>query len=247
MSSSVLSIASASKWIYGAYAVERLGGVLSASDVKFLTFESGYTSFLPACGSATTVDECLNVGNNDVYTAATDGHFDYGSGHMQKQASLLGLGALDDAGLAQEVQSKIGNFGFLYSQPQLAVGVLASADQYGAFLRKILAGGLHIASELGTHAVCTNPQTCATAIYTPVPSNESWHYSLGHWVEDDPVVGDGAFSSAGAFGFYPWIDASKTYYGIVARESIALDSNDGYSSAQCGRLIRKAWLSAKPQ
>ena len=61
-----------------------------------------------------------------------------------------------------------------------------------------------------------------TAANTPVPSTESWHYSIGHWVEDDPAVGDGAFSSAGAFGFYPWIDASKTYYGVLAREAIEL-------------------------
>jgi hypothetical protein len=61
--------------------------------------------------------------------------------------------------------------------------------------------------------VCTNPRTCAQAVFAPLPPNESWHHSVGHWVEDDPVVGDGAFSSPGAFGFYPWVDASRTHYG----------------------------------
>ena len=38
-------------------------------------------------------------------------------------------------------------------------------------------------------------------------------------MEDDPAVhGDGAFSSPGAFGFYPWIDSSKSYYGIISRQ-----------------------------
>jgi hypothetical protein len=80
-------------------------------------------------------------------------------------------------------------------------------------------------------------------LYAPIPESESWHYSIGHWVEDDPVVGDGAFSSPGAFGFYPWVNATRSNYGILARKV------DGgwYASAQCGRQIRKAWVTAVPQ
>jgi hypothetical protein len=29
-------------------------------------------------------------------------------------------------------------------------------------------------------------------------------------------VGDGAFSSPGAYGFYPWISTDKHYYGIIS-------------------------------
>ena len=61
---------------------------------------------------------------------------------------------------------------------------------------------------------------------------------------DDPTVGDGAFSSAGSFGFYPWIDAGKTYYGIVAR---SVSAGSGVDSVMCGRLIRKAWETAVAQ
>jgi len=81
------------------------------------------------------------------------------------------------------------------------------------------------------------------ALFAPIPPSESWHYSVAHWVEDDPKVGDGAFSSPGAFGFYPWIDASKSYYGVVARAA----PNGAWASVQCGRLIRKAWLVGKSQ
>ena len=98
--------------------------------------------------------------------------------------------------------------------------------------------------------MCTNPATCAQALNAPVPPSESYHYSIGHWVEDDPVNGDGAFSSAGAFGFYPWIDASKSWYGIVARKdgSRITDQDNpdaaghGFDSLQCGALIRAAWM-----
>ena len=70
----------------------------------------------------------------------------------------------------------------------------------------------------------------------------SWHYSLGHWIEDDPA-GDGAYSSPGAFGFYPWIDTSKTLYGVVARIVLA----GAYDSALCGAQIRKAWVTGVAQ
>jgi CubicO group peptidase (beta-lactamase class C family) len=180
-----------------------------------------------------------------VYTPADDGRFAYGGGHMQQHAVLMNLGALDNAGLAAEIQNVLGNdIGMSYSQPQLAGGVVSTAADYAVFLRKLLNGSLQIAAMLGSHPVCTNPLTCTTAINTPVPSDESWHYSLGHWVEDDPLVGDGSFSSAGAFGFYPWVDANKTTYGIIAREAA---TGAGADSVYCGRLIRKAWMSAVAQ
>jgi hypothetical protein len=103
---------------------------------------------------------------------------------------------------------------------------------------------------LGANAVCTNPATCPNeAVKAPIPSTETWHYAVGHWVEDDPKVGDGAFSSPGAFGFYPWIDASKTYYGILAREDRHRTAEDkpAVLSVDCGRLIRKAWLTGEAQ
>ncbi len=242
--STVMSIASASKWIYSTYFVQKQAGVLSPSDIKFLTFNSGYTSFL-ACSQNQTVQTCVNAGNNGVYNPANDGKFSYGGGHMEKHASLNGLGPLTNAPLAAEIKTQIGtDVAIAYSQPQLAGGIATSADSYARFLRKILDGTLKMHDALGTNAVCTNPLTCSTAANTPVPSTESWHYSIGHWVEDDPIVGDGAFSSAGAFGFYPWIDSTKTYYGIIARSG---GTGEGFDSAACGRLIRKAWVTGIAQ
>jgi hypothetical protein len=118
----------------------------------------------------------------------------------------------------------------------------------------VLEGQLQIAKLLGAHAVCTNPRTCPDgASRTPSPTNESWHYSIGHWVEDDPALGDGAFSSAGAFGFYPWISSDKQFYGIVARRgnlglfSGSASERPGMQSVACGRLIRAAWLDGEPR
>ncbi|MEO7129225.1 MAG: hypothetical protein ABI040_10250 [Rhodoferax sp.] len=243
----LMSIASASKWIYGAYVVQLRQGQLTGDDIKFLTFRSGYTNFTQ-CLPGQTVDGCVNYLQNGVYSAANDGKFSYGGGHMEKHADLNGLGGLYNSGLASAIQSQIGaDVNLQYSQPQLAGGVVTTPDNYALFLRKILSGALLMKGALGTDAVCTNPTVCpAQAINTPVPTSESFQYSIGHWVENDPLNGDGAFSSAGAFGFYPWIDASKTWYGIVAR----VDTNNagvnqpgnGFISQQCGQLIRDAWI-----
>ena len=245
-SSTLMPIASASKWLYAGYVVQKRQGVLSVSDIEFLNFRSGYTNF-SICLPGQTIDSCLAYLNNGVYSAATDGQFDYGGGHMQKHASLEGLGAADNAALAAAVRAQIGtDIALAYSQPQPAGGGVSTADDYARFLRKLLGGTLWMGAALGTHPVCTNPTTCPAGqtISTPVPLNESWHYAVGHWVEDDPAVGDGAFSSPGAFGFYPWVDASKTWYGVLARRDSA---GGGADSVDCGRLIRKAWVSGVAQ
>lgn len=236
-----LTIASASKWIYGSYVVQQRNGVLSDSDISLLSMRGGYTLF-GGCTPTQTVDSCLAYQTNGVLEPANVGKFDYGGGHMQKHASLMGLGALNKKGLVTAIQASLGSdVKIAYSQPQLAGGILASSDAYAQFLRKILGGQLRMGAMLGTTPACTNKATCPSgqAVYAPIPPNESWHYSIGHWVEDDPKVGDGAFSSPGAFGFYPWIDAGRTTYGIVARSV----PGGAFASVKCGRLIRKAWLS----
>jgi hypothetical protein len=245
-----MPIASASKWLYGAYVAERRAGVLTAEDIKYLNFQSGYTNFsVGGCDNADTVTSCLGHDGNGDYVAATDGKFYYNGAHMQKHASLpapgMALGAMANGELAAEIRARLGtDIDLTYTQPQLAGGVKTTANDYAIFLRKLLNNQLKMTALLGSNKVCTNPTTCTDALRTPITANVDWHYSVGHWVEDDPAKGDGAFSSAGAFGFYPWIDASKTYYGIVARVDLVGGGND---SAICGALIRKAWMTGVQQ
>jgi hypothetical protein len=239
-----MAIASASKWVYATYALQKVGSVRS-SDVPYLNFTSGYTDFLlPVCAPTDTVASCLR--GQDSQEQSTVGKFFYGSGHMQVHAeTVMNLGAMGNSALTNEVSGQVGTgFGFEYVQPQLAGGLAGNAAGYAGFLRRMLRGELVMASALGSHKVCTNPNTCTTAMAAPIPDGESWNYSLGHWVEDDPVVGDHAFSSAGAFGFYPWINANKTLYGVLARRADN-EENAGYNSARCGRLIRQAWVTGE--
>lgn len=266
----VMPIASASKWFFSTYVAEIRRGAMSANDIKFLNFQSGYTNF-NECTANSTVGSCLaepgaTRGSNGDYIASTDGKFFYNGGHMQVLANNIGLGADGNARLAYDINTALGNsLNILYSQPQLAGGIDMSADRYGAFLRNMLSGRYSMSSLLGSHAVCThtNSLDCPSAMFSPVNqsrpsgpndvSNERWHYSLGHWVEDDPTVGDGSFSSPGRFGFYPWIDANKTYYGVLARYDAEhvkpVDPKQAayYTSVECGREIRKAWETGQAQ
>ena len=247
---SKMSIASASKWLYGTY-VSQLR-TLTADDINFLHFTSGYTnmgseSTTAACPKTDTPDDvntCLaliNSNNNKPYSyqvPANIGRFAYDGGHLENHASQFGgIGDTVVGQLGPKISTALGST-FVYSQPLLAGGVVADANDYATVLRGIMSGAL--VDTLGTNPVCTLKSATCDAGGSPVP--EAWHYSMAHWVEDDPATkGDGAFSSAGAFGFYPWIEAGKQYYGVIAREQSTSNVQEGYASAQCGRLIRRAW------
>ena len=283
-SETLMAIASASKWIFAAYALERLdvsaSNPLTADQVQELNFTSGYDHLSDAsCLLNKTVGGCLNASNplgglNSDRDVSDIGHFFYNGGHMQTMAvNSFSLGGdyinfvSGTPKLASDIETYVGQDLVLdYSNPSLAGGTDTTAGYYATFLRKILNGDLRMKNYLSADAVCThtNSSDCPSALYSPVneiapgPANtvsdEAWHYSLGHWIEDDPQVGDGAFSSPGADGFYPWIDASKTYYGVLARYVPIATANAAPGkqkpyilSVYCGRAIRKAWISGETQ
>lgn len=247
----VMPVASASKWIYSAYTIEKVGDV--GGNLPYLTLTSGYSNFRSSvCPTAGTVADCKAGARNR--TEANAHVFHYDGGHMQRLAIDSGLGPLTNATLATEIRSALGaDISLDYVQPSLAGGISTSARQYAAFLRKLLVGAttpLQLGSLLGSHAVCTLPsETCNASPLVAVP--DAWHYSLGHWVEDDPSTSPivaFAYSSPGSFGFYPWIDVGRSYYGVLARHTEAFTGVDeGYASVQCGRLVRLAWLTGVSQ
>ncbi len=253
--SSLMLMASASKWIFGAYAVQVRNGVLSHEDIASLNMTSPYhhlrykacVPLMPSRKDKETVAECFHRFGNNRVDPKDSGKFYYNGAHFQAYATLdLGLGNMDRQSLGARVNDTLG-LSIAYDSPQMAAGIITTPQAYASFLKRMLTGQIILGRLLGAHAVCTNPKTCSQALFTPIPANESWHYSLGHWVEDDPNVGDGAFSSPGAFGFYPWIDKSKTYYGLLAREDHHVLQDPANKSVLCGRAIRKAWLIGFPQ
>lgn len=246
-----ISIASASKWVYAAQAIERFGDVPSMR--SFLNMTSGYSNFRTSnCPVGGTVEQC-DPGSRNL-NEAINRSFHYDGGHMQRHAIDTGLGPLDAAALSADVDAVLGGgTGMLYRQPGVAGGMEATPRQYASFLRRLLPGSaapLQLGELLGANPVCTLPAAdCRASRLTAIP--EAWHYGLGHWIEDDPATTPAvniAFSSPGSFGFYPWIDAGRSFYGMLARQTKAFTGVDeGYASVKCGRLLRMAWLTATPQ
>jgi hypothetical protein len=257
-----LSIASASKWIYATYVTQLRGAAdqLSAQDINFLHFTSGYSNMdnpgtaCPHTDNPDSVNQCLKLTNAkgvsfSAQDPATVGTFDYNGGHMENHASqLTSLGNIAVGSVGPTMQALLGAGVTLeYTEPLMSGGILTSAQNYTLVLRHVLDGTLVMHDALGTNQVCTHPSATCKATFSPI--KEAWHYSIGHWVENDPSTnGDGAFSSPGAFGFYPWIDSTKSYYGVISRDqSTGSGEQQGYASAQCGRLIRHAWMTGIEQ
>jgi len=245
-----MPIASASKWVFAAYVVELRLGRLSEGEIEALTMRSGYTSMQHASclklrasrRRVQTVGDCFSTGQNSHYTPAHRGKFYYNGGHFQKLASVdLKLADKNSAELAAVMQQALGiTFPFEFTTPQPAGGITTTAAHYRLFLQALLNGQLQLGSRLGEHAACTQPDSCRAALSTPAPTQLAWGYSLGHWVEADATQRQAAFSSAGAFGFYPWIESGRRYYGILARDDRSRRA--GADSAECGARIRTAFL-----
>ena len=282
-----MPIASASKWIYGAYVAETQAVFqagtwrIPAADVPFLNFISGYNDMSDGCDALATgiadptVQDCLDQpGTLPGTTSATRinadvGRFYYNSGHLEvfhggadaTIATVMNGADDDDTALAAKVTTAFAarnvQVELTYFTPILAGGITTTAGDYAAFLQgmirsenPLLMSYLLNPTDSDPAAVCTNrfDPTCTTAVYSPAQGVESWHYGIAHWIEDDPTNGDGSYSSPGAYGFYPWIDASKDYYGIVARANTihvpdSIANSPYYKSVACGSVIRSAFLN----
>lgn len=247
-----VDIASASKWIFGAYVFQASNGVPSNTQVvQALGMQKGYISFNPVlCALTSTVSACQQINNNDVQDPAAVGHFHYNGGDGQwAAATQLGLGGKTNATLLAEINAKLSlGPSFAFNNPQLAGGMRANAQDYAAFLKKLM-NGTYVAGQYLSYSPyatqpCHNGSNCSP--FGTVPH----HYSMYHWIEDGSGgtysngapggTGDGTFSSAGARGFYPWISSNKGYYGIISREG---PPGSGEDSQICGKAIRAAFFS----
>lgn len=230
-------LGAASKWLLAAYVAERRDGKLGLAEIAALNMTSGFSRLnVIACRGAGTVSDCPSPGPNPQHR----GRFFYNNGHAQHLAMVMGLGAMGPRELRREIGDVLGLGDALdYSSPQPGGSAELSPAAYGEFLRGLIDNRWQLSPLLGTHAVCT---LCLEGLYSPSPKD--WHYSLGHWVEDAPGD-DGALSSPGLTGFYPWISADHVHWGILARNHLSKDA--WYASAKCGALMRRAWLTARAQ
>jgi hypothetical protein len=253
---SEFAIASASKWVFGAYVLEKKGISAAKADASLLDglrFTSGYTDFHQfRCLGQRTVGACMKAGFKGQADPSpnpdTRGRFVYQGGHDQKIAAIdMRLGAMDAAALMQEMRSVLrldDRLDMARLDVQLAGGMKGSAAAYAPFLQRMLRHELVIGSHLGEDAVCAQPATCpGKALVSPVePLGEPWSYSYNHWVETPTPGHVEAYSSPGLFGFYPWISGDQRFYGIVSRHDRRPRAY--VDSVECGRSIRRAFIGA---
>ncbi len=258
------------------------GSLDAVNDVRSLNFSSPFTAFElgDSCKAATwtkpaeTIQACNDRLNNISATKAADkgtayGFF-YAPGHMEWRADnrntdAAGLG-LDGSAvqLGQQIGQVLGLSSLTYVNVGLAGGGSLAPNDYSLFLRKLLGHELKLGAMLGEYSVCTledhNRYGLKCKYSTDIPAESTiWseyinpRYALGHWVEDDrPLYGDGAFSSPGVYGFYPWIEKNQENYGMIAIQQTLLqqystEKKTGGTSVTCGRMIRQAWETGAVQ
>lgn len=251
----VVPLASGSKWLYASAYLQSKGYTnLSAAEKQRLNFTSGYLEVGDVtCGDpGTSVSTCYGSAYKNVaYHSGEDGHFYYDGGHMQKLAlddipSKLGTGL---ASVPDWVNNQLGT-----SLPRndgavaVAGGFVGSAAHYRVFLQKLLNNQLAMALRLNADAVPAYPGGPGVS-YTPWQTGQA-SYGLGHWLER-ALVGSvwtvTGYSSPGAFGFYPWVDAGKTQYMLLSRVRTNGPGGEGELSRVCAQKVLKAWQTGTVQ
>jgi CubicO group peptidase (beta-lactamase class C family) len=124
------------------------------------------------------------------------------------------------------------------ANPRVAGGLGSSLPDYEQLLDMLITRGFHAGQSFlsaATVATIVNdrvnglPGTCVP------PAVDRVAYGTGCWID---TVGPGGFtneaSSPGAFGFNPWIDLRRGYYGIVMQQGQNLDVDPLVEQIQAG-------------
>lgn len=213
---------------------------------QLFAFTSGFngTSEQPSCigNAAFTLRGCVQQIHDAGLDSAPDQSFNYGNAHMQIAAlAMVGReGKSIDAIMRERLLAPLGVSGETRytlgagDNPTYSGGMRSTGEDYARVLTAILRGDLFadragfLADRVGSRPVATVP---------PAISGNAlaWRYGWGFWKECDgpayvptcdsaPVI-----SSAGAFGFTPWIDFDKGYWAILVIEE---PLNQGFDPAQ---------------
>jgi hypothetical protein len=243
----VMPLASASKWLYASAYVQAWGYLnLSAAEKKRLNFTSGFIEGNDAaCGdTGTTVSDCYGPSYKNVsYRIFQDGNFFYDGGHMQKLA-LDDMGGRTGTGFASVVDWLNNQLGTSLPRTPSAVavagGLWGSAANYRVFLQKLLTNQYGMSVRLNADAVPAYAGGPGVT-HTPWKTGQAY-YGLGHWLEREAVNGVWqvtGHSSPGKFGFYPWVDAGKSQYMILARARN--NGDEGELSRACAQRLHQAY------
>jgi len=213
---------------------------------QLFAFTSGFngTSEQPSCigNAAFSLRNCVQQIHDAGPDSTPDQSFNYGNEHMQIAAlamvgregksvdAIMRERLLAPLGVSAETRYTLG----AGDNPTYSGGMRSTGEDYARVLTAILRGDIFVnragflTDRVGSRAMATVP---------PAISGNAlaWRYGWGFWKECDgptylaacdsaPVI-----SSAGAFGFTPWIDFDKGYWAILVIEE---PLNQGFDPAQ---------------
>jgi serine-type D-Ala-D-Ala carboxypeptidase/endopeptidase len=113
------------------------------------------------------------------------------------------------------------------TNPLVAGGLLATADEYEAFLAVVVRDGLawdgtRLLSPGAVDRLFENPFPEARVANTPYEGIADFRYGFGTWLEcEGGVPSCDVASSAGAFGTVPWVDRARGYQALLMMEGDA--------------------------
>lgn len=175
--------------------------------------------------------------------------FNYGNEHMQIAALMMinarnqGIDTimrqrlLDPLGVSRETRYSQGSG----DNPTYSGGMRSTGDDYGRVLGAVLKGDIlkdragFLADRVGARPTATVPNAISA-------NRLSWHYGWGFWKECAGAAYVAAcdaapiISSAGAFGFTPWIDFGRGYWAVIVMEE---PLNRGYDPAQLSLALEQ--------
>jgi CubicO group peptidase (beta-lactamase class C family) len=209
-----------------------------------LSFTSGLNQRVLCLGDhRSSLERCTNQVYNASRNVQPQRFFDYGGTHMTVAGRIAEVASKktwdqlfetylrQPLGLSPDTRyggGTVANRRILTMathNPRLDGGLRISTNDYGIFLRMIYNNG-----KVGDRQVIRpelvalmersqfSPRTQVR--FSPAAGYPyKMEYGLGNWVECPEGRCDrGINSSLGAFGFFPWIDRQKGYYGVLAME-----------------------------
>lgn len=214
---------------------------------QLLSFTSGFnpseTDRQCIADGETTIAACARQFYDRGLDTAAGAAFSYGPAHLQIAGAMAeaATGTPFPELFRQQVGDVAGMKRTDYtlasrSNPRLSGGAISTVDDYSAFLTAMLAGRLirdtdsYIADRTAGLPVLAKPD--ATEV------SGEWHYALGSWRECDAPAFSASCASArlvsspGAFGWTPWIDYDRGYWGLIAMYQPAGGATQGVTLEQ---------------
>ena len=196
-----------------------------------------------------TVQSCAEVIYNTGVDAEPGTTFYYGPAHMQVAAAMAEVATgqvwRDVVELTVALPLNLANTGFEGDNPKASGGASSTAAEYAEFVAAQLRGDLLTA---GLSQLTDQRTASLTVMSRPSAvegASRDWQYGLGVWREcgraqwDAECEATTVVSSAGAFGWYPWLDLDQGYFAVLARNApVGFGQNPAADSVDLGAQLQ---------